>query len=98
MTPLPKEIEKMIEEYADYLCPDDKCSHEAVSTDTYGFIARLLDVYCLVSKEKVRREYDLAKRRIADGRSAGKPGVTCLGLGGRITLESLFDLPTLKGE
>ena len=62
MTPVPKEIEKMIEEYADYLCPDDKLSHEAVSTDTYGFVARLLDTHCFVSKEQLLKRYAAVKQ------------------------------------
>lgn len=58
----------------------------------------ILRTHCIVSKEKVKEEYQKALNQIAGGRGYDIPRIESYGTGKRKVLESLFDAETFKNS
>ena len=58
----------------------------------------ILRTHCIVSKEKVKEEYQKALNQIAGGRGYDIPRIESYGTGKRKVLESRFDVETFKNS
>ena len=58
----------------------------------------ILRTHCIVSKEKVKEEYQKALNQIAGGRGYDIPRIESYGTGKRKVLEYLFDAETFKNS
>lgn len=61
-------------------------------------IEGILRTHCIVSKDKVKEEYQKALNQIAGGRGYDIPRIESYGTGKRKVLESLFDAETFKNS